>query len=121
MNFEAWSLQSFDHLEPLRPDRIDQHINFMGLDEKRGMSDPGDANFAFADFRKLRRRVTAGALDEKGRNKNAGQKITFVPISSRPQPDTGGALRSGTIARRLANDIASASFWETNRHFRESI
>jgi hypothetical protein len=44
-----------------------------------------------------------------------------VPVSVRPQPDTGGALRSGTIARRLANDIASASFWETNRHFRESI
>ena len=85
------------------------------------MPDPGDANFAFADFRKLRRRVTAGTFDEKRRNKNAGQKIAFVPVSVRPQPDTGGALRSGTIARRLANDIASASFWETNRHFRESI
>ena len=34
MNFEAWSLQSFDHLEPLRPDRIDQYINVVGLNEK---------------------------------------------------------------------------------------
>jgi len=87
MNFEARSLQSFDHLEPLRPDRIDQHINFMGLDEKRGMSDPGDANFAFSDFRKLWRGVTAGAFDEQRRNKNAGEKIAFVPVSVRPQPD----------------------------------
>ena len=121
MNFEAWSLQSFDHFEPLRPDRIDQYINVVGLNEKRGMSDPGDANFAFADFRELRRRVTAGAFDEKGRNKNAGEKIAFVPVGSRSQFDARRALRSGTIARHLANDISSASFLETNRHFRESI
>ena len=70
----------------------------MGLDEKRGMSDPCDANFAFADFRKFRWRVTAGAFDEKRRNKNAGEEITFVPIGSRPQPDTRGAFRGGTIA-----------------------
>ena len=121
MNFEARSLQSFDHLEPLRPDRIDQYIEFVGLDEKRGMSDPRDANFAFADFRKLRRRVTAGPFDEERRNKNAGEKIAFVPVRSRAQPDTGGAFGSGAIAGDLANDIASASFWETNRHFRGSI
>jgi len=93
----------------------------VGLDEKRGVSDPRDANFAFADFRELRRRVTAGAFDEEGRNKNAGEKIAFVPVGSRPQPYTRGAFRSGAIARDLANDIASASFWETNRHFGESI
>ena len=121
MNFEAWSLQSFDHLEPLRPDRIDQYIDFVGLDEERGMSDPGNANFTFADFRELRRRVTAGAFDEEGRNKNAGEKIAFVPVGSRSQFDARGALRRGTIARHLANDISSASFLETNRHFRESI
>jgi len=121
MNFEAWLLQSFDHLQPLRPDRIDQYINFVGLDEKRGMSDPCDANFAFADFRKFRWRVTAGAFDEKRRNKNAGEKIAFVPVGSRAQPDTRGAFGSGAIAGHLANDIASASFWETNRHFRGSI
>lgn len=121
VNFEAWSLQSFYHLEPFRPDWIDQYINFVRLDEKRGMSDPRDANFAFVDFRKLRRRVTAGTFDEKRRNKNAGEKIAFVPVGSRTQPDTGGAFRSRAIARLLANDIASASFWETNRHFCESI
>ena len=121
MNFEAWSLQSFDYLEPLRPNWVDQYVNVVGLDEKRGMSDPGDTNFAFADFRKLRRRVTTGALDEKRRNENTGEKIAFVPVGSWAQPDAGGAFGSRAIARDLANDIASASFWETNRHFRESI
>jgi hypothetical protein len=120
MNFEAWSLQSFYHLEPLRPDRIDQYVHFVGLDEKRGMSDPRDANFAFADFRKLRWRVTPGAFDEKRRNKNAGEKIAFVPVGSRPQPDTRGAFRSGAINGHLTNDISSAPFWETNWHFREA-
>ena len=62
------------------------------------MSDPRDANFAFANFRKMRRGVTAGAFDEKRRNKNAGQEIAFVPVGSRPQPDTRGAFRGGTIA-----------------------
>ena len=121
MNFEAWSLQSFDHLEPLRPDRIDQYIEFVGLDKKRSMSDPRDANFAFADFRKLRRRVTAGAFDEERRNKNAGEKIAFVPVSPGTQPDTRGAFRGGTVTGHLTNDISSAFSWETNRHLRESI
>src|SRR5207249_4833520 len=50
-----------------------------------------------------------------------GEKIAFVPVGSRSQFDARRALRSGTIARHLANDISSASFLETNRHFRESI
>ena len=31
MNFEAWLLQSLDHLEPFRPDRVDQDVDFVGL------------------------------------------------------------------------------------------
>ena len=121
MDFEARPLQSFDHLEPLRPDRIDQYVDVVGLNEKRGVSDPGDANFAFLDFRKLRRRITAGAFDEERRNKNAGEKIAFVPVGSRTKADAGRPFGRGAIARYLANDIASASFFETNRHFRGSI
>ena len=34
MNFEARSFQSFDDLEPFRPNRIDQDVHFVGLDEK---------------------------------------------------------------------------------------
>jgi len=34
MNFEARLLQALDYLEPLRPVRIDQDVDFMGLDKK---------------------------------------------------------------------------------------
>jgi len=34
MNFEAWLFQPLDHLEPFRPDRVDQDIDLVGLDEK---------------------------------------------------------------------------------------
>ena len=50
VNFEARPFQSFDHLEPLRPVRVDQNINVMSLNKKRGVADPGDANLAFTSF-----------------------------------------------------------------------
>ena len=34
MNFEARSFQSFDDLEPFRPNRIDQDVDLVRLDEK---------------------------------------------------------------------------------------
>ena len=34
MNLEARLFQSFDYLEPLRPDRIDQDIDFVSLNKK---------------------------------------------------------------------------------------
>jgi hypothetical protein len=34
MNFEARLFQSFNDLEPFRPNRIDQDVYFMRLDEK---------------------------------------------------------------------------------------
>ena len=80
MNFKAGLLQSFDYLKPFRPDRINQDINLVRLNQKRGMPDPGNAHLAFPDFRKLRRRVIAGTLGEKRRNKDAGQKIALVPV-----------------------------------------
>lgn len=80
MNFKAGLLQSLDYLEPFRPDRINQDINLVRLNQKRGVPDPGNAYFAFADFRKLRRRVIAGTFGEKRRNKDTGQKIALVPV-----------------------------------------
>ncbi len=121
MNFEAWLFQSLDHLEPFRPDGVDQDIDFVSLNKKRGVPDPGDANLAFADFRKLRRRVTTGAFDEKRRDQDAGEKIALVPVGSRTQADARGALSPGASLRGLANDISPALPWKTNRHFRESI
>ena len=65
MNFEAWLFQSFDNLEPFRPNRIDQDVYLVRLDQKGGMTDPGNADFPFADLRKLRRHVFAGSLYEQ--------------------------------------------------------
>ena len=116
MNFKARSLESLDHLEPFRPDWVDQEIDVVSLNEKRGVPDPRDANLAFADFRKLRRRVTAGAFDEKRRDQDASEKITLVPVRARSQAHARGTLRGSTISRRLANDIASALFRKTYWH-----
>ena len=34
MNFKAWLFQSLDHLEPFRPDWVNEDIDLVGLDEK---------------------------------------------------------------------------------------
>ena len=121
MNFETRLLQSFNHFEPLRPDRINQDINLVRLNQKRSVPNPGDAHFAFPDFRKLRPRMIASALGEKRRNQDAGQKIALVPVGSWTQADTRGTLGSRAIPECLANDIPPAFLWKTNGHFRESI
>src|SRR5215470_2148299 len=90
MNFKARLFQSFDDLEPFRPDRIDQDIDLVSLYKKRGVANPRNADLAFADLGKLWRHIFAGALHEQRRNQNARQEIAFMPIGPRPQPDTGG-------------------------------
>jgi len=62
MNFKAGLLQSLDDLEPLRPDRIYQDIDFVSLNQKRGVSNPGHANFALPNLRELRPRIITSAL-----------------------------------------------------------
>ena len=121
MNLEPRLLEPLDHFEPLRPDRIDQHIHFVSLDQERGMPDPGDADFAFADFGKLGLGTIPGALGKKRGNQDAGEKIAFVPVRARPKPDTGGTFVFGAILRRLANDVPPAFFRKRNRHCRASI
>ena len=119
MNFKAGLLQSLDYLEPFRPDRINQDINLVRLNQKRGVPDPGNAYFAFADFRKVRLRMIASALGEKRRNQDTGQKIALVPVSSRAQPDAcriPQALGRRAIARSLANNVSPALFRKTNWH-----
>ena len=99
MNFESRLLQSLDHLEPFRPDRVDQNINFVRLDEERGVADPGNANLALTDFRKLRSCAPAGTLGEERWDQDAGEKIAFVPIRPRTQSHTGGIAQwRGAIA-----------------------
>ena len=64
LNFETRLFQSFNDLEPFRPNRIDQNVYLVRLDKKRGVPDPGDADLAFVDLRKLRRHVFPGSLHE---------------------------------------------------------
>ncbi len=116
VNFKAWLLQTFDHLEPLRPDRVDQDVDLVSLNEKRRVADPCDADLAFADFRELRSRRTTRTFDEERRNQHAGKKIALVPVSSRTQPDARGTFYRRAIPRRLTNNVSSASFCKGNRH-----
>jgi hypothetical protein len=111
MNFEAGPFQSFDHLEPLRPVRVDQDIDFVSLKEKRGVTNPSDADFTFVKFWKLRRDLATGAFDEQRRNQDAGKEIAFMPVRSRTQSDTRRIphLRDRrTIPRRLTNNVSAA-------------
>src|SRR5436190_18423855 len=55
MNFKARELKPFDDLEPFRPDRVDQDIDVVSLNEKRGMTNPGNAYLAFEDIWRLTR------------------------------------------------------------------
>ena len=65
MDFEARLFQSFDDLEPFGPNRIDQDVDLVGLDKKRGVTDPSNADLAFTNLWKLRRHVFAGSFHEQ--------------------------------------------------------
>ena len=92
MNFEAWLFQPLDHLEPFRPNRVDQDVDLVGLDEKRRVADPGNADLALSNLWELRSGGTCGALHEKRWNQHAREKIAFVPVGSRTQPDARGTF-----------------------------
>ena len=83
------------------------------------MTDPGNADFAFADLRKLRRYVFAGSFHEQRWNQNAGQEIAFVPIGARTQPDAGGmppCWNRSIAVLRLANNISPFLFRKADWH-----
>src|SRR5437588_12639496 len=121
MNLKPGPLQSFDHLQPLRPVRIDQDIDLVCLQQKRSVSDPGEANFAFLYSGELRLKMIAGTPDKKRRNQDAGEEIAFVPFRSRTQANPGRAFRESAILRFLTNDVPPAFFRKRNRHSRASI
>ena len=85
------------------------------------MANPGNADLALADLRKLWRHVFAGSLHEQRWNQNAGQEIAFVPIGSRgTQPDAGRMPqwnRSIVVAVwRLTNNISPVLFRKADWH-----
>src|SRR5881394_19072 len=83
------------------------------------MTDPGDADLAFADFRELRSLRTTRTLHEKRRDQYARKKIALVPVRSRTQPDTRGIPQSRdrrAVPLWLANNISPTLFWKTTWH-----
>ena len=92
MNFKSRLLEPLDYLQPKRPVGIDQDIDFVGLNQKRGVPDPGYTNFALANFGEMGLRVIAGTLRKKRRNQDAGKEIALVPVGPRAQTNARGAL-----------------------------
>src|ERR1043166_2951066 len=121
MDLESRTLQSFDDLEPFRPVWIDQNVGVARLEQKRRVPDPGKADLAVLNFRKLRRGVSAGAFDEERRNEDLSEVIAFVPIAPGPQPHAGGAFCCRRFLRFLANNVAATLFRKTDRHLGATI
>jgi hypothetical protein len=49
---QAGVAESANDKEPVGPVRVDENVCLRGLDEKRGMADPGDAKLPFFQFGK---------------------------------------------------------------------
>lgn len=102
-DFEAWLFDAFDDLEPLRPVRVDQDAVFRGLDEERGMSDPGDAKLIVDEFWEDGLERFAGAFCEHRRDQDFGQEVALVPSLARLHSDviawTGFLLSFGPIGK----------------------
>ena len=83
------------------------------------MTDPGNADLAFADLRKLRRHVFAGSLHEQRWNQNTGQEVAFMPIGPRTQSNARGMppyWNRSIVVWRLANNISPFLFRKANWH-----
>lgn len=91
----AGVFDAFDDLEPARPVGIDEYIQPGSLDEKRGVADPGNADFVFPergegdDFR------FSKAFREQGRQENLCEEVAFIPTFNRAETHAafGGGLR----------------------------
>ena len=70
---------ALDHLQPLRPVRIDEQVLPLRLDQKRGVADPGDADFAVLQRRPLGFRMLAGAFREDRRQPHLGEEVSPMP------------------------------------------
>ena len=116
MNVEPRLLEPLDHFQPLRPDRVDEQIELVSLNQKRSVADPGNAHLAFANFRELRGGVIAGTLREERWDQDFGEEIALVPIRARDEPDAGGTFIFGAVLGSLANDVPPAFFRKRNRH-----
>ena len=68
VNFKTRLFEPLDHLQPLGPNRIDQDVELVCLDQERGVPNPGNTDFALANLGELRLDVVAGPPRKERRN-----------------------------------------------------
>src|SRR4029079_10032659 len=121
VNFESWLLESLDYFQPFRPDRIDQNVELMGLNQKRGVANPRDEDLSLVMCGILRLHRITSAFRNKRRNQNGGQKVALMPVRTWSQFDPSRTLILSAVLRGLTNNISAAFFRKRNRHCCESI
>lgn len=108
MNLEARLLQPLDHLQPLGPNRIDQHIQLMRLNQKRRVSNPGYADFAFPNLWEVGPHVIACSLGKERWYQDCREEISLMPVGMGPQLYPGRMLILGTVLGGLTNHVSAA-------------
>ncbi len=68
MNLETRLLESLNHFQPFRPDRINQHIRFMRLNQERCVPNPSDADLPFPNLREAGLDMVSRSLGKKRRD-----------------------------------------------------
>lgn len=121
MDLKAGLLETLYHFEPFRPNRINEHIDLMRLNQKRSVADPSDTDFAWANLGEFRRHMNAGAFREKRWNQHFSEEIAAVPVGRGAETNASGTLILRAVFRRLANDVPSAFLRKRNRHLRGNI
>jgi hypothetical protein len=104
MNMKARFFEPLDNAQPHRPDRIDQDVGFVRLNQKRSVPNPGDANLAGLYFGKQRAGARAGTFREQRWDPNAGDEIALGPIAARAEFYSRRFPRA--TRRSLANYLA---------------
>lgn len=102
MDAKAGLFQAFDHAEPHRPNRVDQYICVVRLNQERSMANPGNTNLAWLNVRKKGARIAgARSFREERWNPNTGNEIALGPLASGTQFHALGFF--GAALLRVAN------------------
>lgn len=83
VQFDSRMAQALNHTQPFGPIRIDENAVLGGLHEKRGVSDPGDANLVTREGRKINFLRAPDAFGEERGQENFAEEIAFVPTLAR--------------------------------------
>ncbi len=96
---------AFDNLEPFRPIGINEETMLRGLDQKRCVTDPCDANVARFEIRKDRFDLAAVTFCEEGGNDNLGKKISLVPACAKLHVHMVVRFAAGAFLEEFPNHV----------------